>query len=121
MSAPNLANISTITAKSVQAALTTTLTTEILANASSSNKVFKVNNIIIANIDGSSAVDISVAITKSGGSPIMIASTVSVPADATLVVVDKNTSLYLEEGDNIEAGASAASDATITINYEELS
>ena len=121
MAAPNLANISTITAKSVQAALTTTLTTEILANASSSNKVFKINNIIVANIDGTNAADASVAITKSGGSPIMIASTVSVPADATLVVVDKNTSLYLEEGDNIEAGASAASDATITINYEELS
>ena len=121
MAAPNLANISTITAKSVQAALTTTLTTEILANASSSNKVFKINNIIVANIDGTNAADASVAITKSGGSPIMIASTVSVPADATLVVVDKNTSLYLEEGDNIEAGASANSDATITINYEELS
>ena len=121
MAAPNLVNVSTITAKSVQADLGTTLTTEILANASSSNKVFKVNNIIVANIDGSSAVDVSVAITKSGGSPIMIASTVSVPADATLVVVDKNTSLYLEEGDNIEAGASATSDATITINYEELS
>ena len=121
MAAPNLVNVATITAKSVQAALSTTLTTEILANAGSSGKVFKINNIIIANIDGSSAVDISVAITKSGGSPIMIASTVSVPADATLVVVDKNTALYLEEGDNIEAGAGAASDLTITINYEELS
>tara|TARA_X000001388_G_C2181329_1_gene103716 strand:+ start:264 stop:629 length:366 start_codon:yes stop_codon:yes gene_type:complete len=121
MSAPNLANISTITAKSVQAALSTTLTTEILANASSSGKVFKINNIIIANIDGTNAADASVAITKSGGSPVMIASTVSVPADATLVVVDKNTALYLEEGDNIESGAGAASDLTITINYEELS
>ena len=91
MAAPNLVNVSTITAKSVQATLDTTLTTEILANASSSGKVFKINNIIIANIDGSSAVDISVFITKSGGSPIAIASTISVPADATLVVVDKNT------------------------------
>jgi predicted membrane protein len=121
MAAPNLVNVATITAKSVQAALDTTLTTQILLNSGSSGKVFKVNSIIIANIDGSSAVDVSVAITKSGGSPIMIASTVSVPADATLVVIDKNTALYLEEGDNIEAGASANSDATITINYEELS
>ena len=121
MAAPNLVNVSTITAKSVQATLNTTLTTEILANASSSEKVFKVNNIIIANIDGSSAVDVSVFITKSGGSPIAIASTISLPADATLVVIDKNTGIYLEEGDNIEAGASANSDATITINYEELS
>ena len=121
MAAPNLVNVSTITAKSVQAALTTTLTTEILANPSSSDKVFKVNNIIIANIDGSSSVDISVFITKSGGSPIALASTVSVPADSTLIAFDKNSSIYLEEGDNIEAGASANSDATITINYEELS
>lgn len=121
MAAPNLVNVSTITAKSVQAALTTTLTTEVLANAASSNKVFKVNNIIIANIDGSSSVDISVFITKSGGSPIALASTVSVPADSTLIAFDKNSSIYLEEGDNIEAGASANSDATITINYEELS
>ena len=121
MAAPNLVNVSTITAKSVQADLGTTLTTEILANASSSGKVFKINNILVANIDGTNSADASVAITKSGGSPIMIASTVAVPADSTLVVVDKNTSLYLEEGDNIEAGASAASDLTITINYEELS
>ena len=121
MAAPNLVNVATITAKSVQAALSTTLTTEILANGSSSGKVFKVNNILVANIDGTNSADASVAITKSGGSPIMIASTIAVPADSTLVVVDKDTGLYLEEGDNIEAGASAASDLTITINYEELS
>ncbi len=121
MAAPNLVNVATITAKSVQAALSTTLTTEILANGSSSGKVFKINNILVANIDGTNSADASVAITKSGGSPIMIASTIAVPADSTLVVVDKDTCLYLEEGDNIEAGASAASDLTITINYEELS
>ena len=99
MAAPNLVNVSTITAKSVQAALTTTLTTEILANAA----------------------DASVFITKSGGSPVAVASTISVPADSSLVVIDKNTSIYLEEGDNIEAGASADGDLVITINYEELS
>ena len=118
MANPNLVNVTSITGESVQAALTTTLTTEILAAAS--DTLVKVNSIIIANIDGSAAVDVSVFITKSGGSPIAIASTISVPADATLVVVDKNTALYLEEGDNIEAGASANSDATITVNYEIL-
>ena len=121
MAAPNLVNVSTITAKSKQAALNTTLTTEILANSAASGKVFKIESIIVANIDGSNAADASVFITKSGGSPIAIASTISVPADATLVVIDKSTSLYLEEGDNIEAGASANGDLTITINYEELS
>jgi hypothetical protein len=121
MAAPNLVNVSTITAKSVQADLNTTLTTEILANAAASGKVYKINNIIIANIDGTNAADASVFITKSGGSPIAIASTISVPADATFVAIDKNTAIYLEEGDNIEAGAGADNDLTITINYEELS
>jgi len=118
MANPNLVNVTSITGESVQAELDTTLTTEILAAAS--DTLVKINNIIIANIDGSSAVDISVFITKSGGSPIAIASTISVPADATLVLIDKNSALYLEEGDNLEAGASANSDATITVNYEIL-
>jgi ribose 5-phosphate isomerase len=121
MAAPNLASISTITAKSLQASLTTTITTEILLNAADSGKVFKINSIIVANIDGTNAADATVAITKSGGSPIEIAKTISVPADATLIVVDRNAAIYLEEGDNIEAGANANGDLTITINYEELS
>lgn len=121
MAAPNLVNVTTITAKSLQAALTTTLTTEIVANAAASGKVYKVNNILVANIDGTNSADASVFITKSGGSPIAIASTIAVPADSTLTVIDKNTAIYLEEGDNIEAGASADGDLTITLNYEELS
>ena len=118
MANPNIVNVTSILGKSVQATLNTTLTTEILACAS--DKLLKVNNIIVANIDGSSAVNASVFITKSGGSPVAIASTIAVPADSTLIVSDKNTTIYLQEGDNIEAGASANSDATITINYEEL-
>jgi len=118
MTAPNIVNVTSILGKSVQATLDTTLTTEILACAT--DKVLKINTILIANIDGTNAADASVFITKSGGSPIAIASTISVPADATLSVIDKTNSFYLEEGDNIEAGASAASDLTITISYEEI-
>ena len=118
MANPNIVAVTSIYGKSVQAALTTTLTTEILACAS--DKLQKITSILVANIDGSSAVDISVFITKSGGSPIAIASTISVPADSTLVVIDKNSTINLQEGDNIEAGAGANSDAVITINYDEL-
>ena len=121
MANPNIVNVTSILGKSLQAALTTSLTTEILANAGSSGEVYKINSILIANVDGTSAADASVFITKSGGSPIAIASTISVPADSTLTVIDKNTSFYLEEGDNIEAGASADSDLVITISYEIIS
>jgi hypothetical protein len=118
MANPNIVNVTSILGKTVQAALDTTLTTEILLCAS--DKVLKINTILVANIDGSNSADASVFITKSGGSPIAIASTIAVPADATLSVIDKTNSFYLEEGDNIEAGASANGDLTITISYEEI-
>tara|TARA_R110000744_G_C18986114_1_gene519954 strand:- start:159 stop:521 length:363 start_codon:yes stop_codon:yes gene_type:complete len=120
MANPNIVNVTSILGNSVQAALTATLTTEIIA-APASGHVYKINSIMVANIDGSSAADASVFITKSGGSPIAIASTISVPADATLSVIDSTNSFYLEEGDNIEAGASAAGDLTITISFEDIS
>jgi hypothetical protein len=120
MANPNIVNVTSIYGKTVQAALTTTLTTEIIA-APTTGKVYKINSILVANIDGSAAADASVFITKSGGSPIAIASTIAVPADATLSVIDKTNSFYLEEGDNIEAGASADGDLTITISYEDIS
>ena len=118
MANPNIVDVTSILGKTIQAALTTTLTTELLVCPS--DKVLKINTILVANIDGTNSADASVFITKSGGSPIAIASTVAVPADATLSVIDKTNSFYLEEGDNIEAGASANSDLTITISYEEI-
>ena len=120
MANPNIVNVTSILGNSVQAALTATLTTEIIA-APASGHVYKINSIMVANIDGSSAADASVFITKSGGSPIAIASTISVPADATLSVIDSTNSFYLMEGDNIEAGASSAGDLTITISFEDIS
>jgi hypothetical protein len=119
MTAPNIVNVATILGKTVQAELDTTLTTEILL--CDTDDVLKINTILITNIDGTNAADVSVFITKNAGSPIAIASTISVPADATLNLIDKNSSFYLEEGDNIEAGASANGDLTITISYEEIS
>jgi hypothetical protein len=82
--------------------------------------LLKINTIIIANIDGTNAATVTMGIIKSGGSVVLFASTISVPADATLVLIDKNSSFYLEEGDLIEGGAGADSDLTYTISYEEL-
>lgn len=119
MANPNIVNVTSILGKTIQADLITTLTTELLVCPS--DKVLKINTILVANIDGANAADTSVFITKSGGSPIAIASTIAVPADSTLTVIDKNSSFYLQEADNIEAGASVAGDLTITISYEEIS
>ena len=118
MANPNLVNVTSIYGKSINGALTTTLTTDLLTCAS--DKLIKINNIIVANIDGTNAATVTMGIIKSGGSVVKFASTISVPADATLVLIDKNSSIYLEEADVLEGGASADGDLTYTISYEEL-
>ena len=122
MAAPNIVNVSTITGITTGRALTTSLTTALVMNPASSGKVFKVNAIVVSNVDGSSAADASIEFyDASATAATRIASTVTVPADSTLIVSDKNAAFYLEEGDIIRGGASANSDLECLISYEELS
>jgi len=123
MAAPNIVNVTTITGKTTYAALTTTLTTVLLANAASSGKVFKINSIMVSNVDGTNAADVTVDINTAAagsGTSYALANTIVVPADATLSVVDKTNSFYLEEDKSILGGASANSDLEIVISYEEI-
>lgn len=124
MAAPNIVNVSTITGKTTYAALTTTLTTVLLANSASSGKVFKINSIMVSNVDGTSAADVTIDINTAAagsGTSYALANTISVPADATLSLIDKTNSFYLEEDKSIIGGASANSDLEIVISYEEIS
>ena len=122
MAAPNIVNVATITGITTGRALTTALTTALVMNPASSGKVFKVNSIVVSNVDGSSAADASIEFyDASATAATRIASTVAVPADSTLIVVDKNASLYLEEGTKLVGGASANSDLEAVISYEEIS
>lgn len=119
MAAPNLVNVTSIYGKTVGAALSTTTTTDILTCAS--DKLIKINSIIVSNVDGTNSATSTVYFYDSSASTrYALASTIAVPADSTLVVMSKDSPIYLEEGDQIEAGASAASDLEIIISYEEL-
>ena len=120
MAAPNIVNVATITGKTVGVAVAATTTT-IVTNAASSGKVFKINTLTIANIDGTNAADITVEVLKNGTTAYKLANTISVPADSTLVVIAKDTALYLEENDTLRAVASAAGDLEAVCSYEEIS
>ena len=124
MAAPNIVNVSTIIGKTSKVALTTTSATTLVSNAASSGKVFKINMIQVANVDGANACDVTVDVhsaASGGGTAYSLASTISVPADASLVVLDKNTALYLEENTSITATAGTASDLEVLVSYEEIS
>jgi hypothetical protein len=100
----------------------------LLPNAAASNNVLKINQIVAANINGTNAVDATVSIytngavaqgsAPSGGTAFPIASTVSVPADASLIVVDKTTGIYLEEGTSITVTSGTAGQITYSVSYE---
>jgi hypothetical protein len=123
MANPNIVNVTTIYGNSSSTSLTTTSATSLVSNAAASGKVFKINSIVVANVDGTSAADITINVYSAaalGGTAFPIASTISVPADATLIVTDKTTSFYLLENQSIGATAGTASDLVVTASWEEI-
>lgn len=124
MSAPNIINVATVTAKTAYATPANTSANILLANAASSGKVLKVNMVMATNIDGTNATAATVAINSNAagsGTSYPIASTISVPANAALVVADKSTAFYLEEDRSIVVTAGTASKISFVVSYEEIS
>ena len=72
------------------------------------------------NVDGTNAADVNAWILRSAVA-YNIASTVSVPADATLILVSRDTTIYLMEGDVFQMSASASGDLEVVASYEEIS
>ena len=119
MAAPNIVNVTTILGKMVGAELTTS-NVDIVTNAVASGKVFKINSIYVANKDGLSNATASIGVyDASAATTYKLAHTITIPADATLDLI--SNPIYLEEGDKINALASANGDLDIIVSYEEIS
>ena len=124
MAAPNIAQLGTVTGKTATVALSTTSATAVVNNAASSGKCFRVVSLYVSNVDGTSAADISINVYSQddiGGTAYALCSTVSVPADASLIVITKETPIYLEEDKSIGATAGTANDLVVVAAYEEIS
>ena len=130
MANPNIVNVTTI--NGVTTYLTPSVTTAVvlLPNAAASNKVFKINQIVVANTTGTAA-NPTVSIytngavaqgsAPSGGTAFPVASAISVPGNASLIVVDKTTAIYLQEGTSITVTSGTGSALTYSISYEDIS
>ena len=115
MSNPNIVNVSTIYGKTALAALTTT-TANVITNASGSNTIVKVEDILLTNYT-SSAVGANIVINRSA-TTYYLGGNVSIPANSTLILLAKDSMVYLEEGDVIQANVTANSSITFTSSYE---
>jgi hypothetical protein len=128
MANPNIVNVTSILGGNAGWNLSATPTTTLMEV--DSGKVVKLNSIIVSNVDGTNAADVSVFIdglgtgatgvtTTGADATVYIAKTISVPADATLVLLD--APIYMMEGDILKGGASAASDLDLLVSYEVIS
>ena len=129
MANPNIVNVTVI--NGVTTYLTPSVTTAVvlLPNAAASNKVFKINQIVVANTTVTAA-NTTVSIytngavaqgsAPSGGTAFPVASAISVPGNASLIVVDKTTAIYLQEGTSITVTSGTASALTYSISYEDI-
>lgn len=131
MANPNITNVTSILGNTTYLTPSGTTAVVLLANAASSGTVMKINQIVAANVNGSSAVNATVSLytngavaqgsAPSGGTAYPIVSTVSVPANASLIAVDKTTAIYLQEGTSISVTSGTASGITYSISYELIS
>jgi hypothetical protein len=128
MANPNIAALTTLTGNTTYLTPSGTSAVVLLPNAAASGQVFRINQIVAANVNGTNAVDTTVSVytngavaqgsAPSGGTAFPLASTISVPADASLIVVDKTTAIYLMEGTSITVTSGTASGITYSISYE---
>ena len=118
MATPNIVSVATINGFCVTGAVTTSNVDVVDVTA---EYVYKINNVIIANIDGTNSATVTVSVSTANGSNYYaIASTVAVPADATLVVIDKNNAFYLDETDLLRIVGSANGDLTYLVSGEKI-
>lgn len=130
MSNPNIVNVTSILGTTTYYTPSGTAAVVLLPNAAASGLVFKINQIVCANVNGTSAVNATVAIysngavaqggAPSGGTAYPVISTISVPASASVIAVDKTTAIYLMEGTSISVTSGTASGITYTISYESI-
>jgi hypothetical protein len=130
MANPNIVNVTTIYGTTTYYTPSGTTAVVLLPNAASSGKVYKINQIVAANTTGTAA-NATVSIysngavaqgsAPSGGTAYPVASAISVPANASLICVDKTTAIYLQEGTSISITSGTASALTFSISYEDIS
>lgn len=119
MANPNIVNVTAIYGETVGIDATTA-NANVVQNGGSSGAVYKINSLYASNIDTLTDRDISVDLIRQSNS-FAIARNVTVPVTSTLVLLSKDSSIYLREGDALSCSASANSVLQLVCSYEVIS
>jgi hypothetical protein len=134
MANPNIVSVSTINGGIAYQALTNTNDNALVSNAASSGTIIKVNNIFVSNVNGVSAATVSLSFrsaanavtngtltTASSGTAYRLVYQISVPANTTLMMLDKAGAIYLTENTSLSVQAGTASYLEVVASYETIS
>ena len=122
MANPNIVGVSSIYGR-IQGYALNTISSNVVTNSTGSNTVIKLNSAIVTNVSGDGA-NVSVTATyydESAQTQYYVANTIVVPGNSSLVLVSKEYSVYLEEGDKFGVVAGANDSLELIVSYEEIS
>jgi hypothetical protein len=118
MPAPNLRAPKSIKGRT-ETFLAQTTSTALIANPIGSNKVFKVNTILCANLSASLAPAVTLSRFNGDDDHIFVPG-VTLPIETTLVACSKETYFYVNEGESLKGLATNSDAVGITVGYEEI-
>ena len=113
MAAPNIAATATPTGATSVTADVGVSATSVVSNATSSDKVYKVDTLMVANTTGTD-VTVTVDFYRSGAAYEFVKG-VTVPTGAVMDTLTKP--LYLEEGDSLRVTSSATASLDVIASY----
>lgn len=119
MANPNIVQVTNIVGNT-QVANVTTSATAIVTNNTSSGKIFKLNGIIVSNIDGTNSATITVDLYRNSVAYVLT-SGVTVTPNTSYTPIDKTLSLYLLEGDTLRVTANVNNRLQAVATWEEIS
>lgn len=124
MANPDIKNPTSIYGKTTYITPSGTAAENLLTNSSGSNKILKTTTLIACNIDGDNNADCSVTLydsaTAGSGTAYPIISTVTIPFDSTVALLDKNSPIWIEENHRLDVNIGVASGINFILSYEEL-
>jgi len=123
MANPNIVNVATILGNTSYLIPANTTANTWTALTASANYVNRIDFMTASNVT-SAAATVTVSInsaTAGGGTAYRVAYQITVPANSTLVILDKTTSMYVGESQSVVVTVGTASAIELVASYEAIS
>jgi hypothetical protein len=119
MANPNIVETSEILGKT-HTQIATTGNLDFLVNSSGSNKILKVNTVMVGNVNATYAQSADLSYYD-GSYNNYLAFRIYVPIGSSVALIGKDTPIYIEEGHKLQIKASAGGSLHFTVSYEIIS